>query len=226
MANHGRVPLRNERHGGGGGDLEAETEIEHHPRPVAESPRGPGHSERHQDRRGGQRIAESLPGVVQRGGPARDQRGYVGQDPDDEPDATENAHRDGDSPPHVPGEVGGEGAGGERARLSKAGSGTLQTGSRDVPDHDGNRPASRWSTWGRSGLSSSTGASGSRPSCCMRAAAVLMVNFPGSRRALTSFHSSGMETVAPGSGRTLNGATISWPWRFCRKSRQTLVPRL
>ena len=29
----------------------------------------------------------------------------------------------------------------------------------------------------------------------------------------------GMDTGAPGSGRTESGATRSWPWRFCSQSR-------
>ena len=45
----------------------------------------------------------------------------------------------------------------------------------------------------------------------MRSIAVLIVNAPGSSDAFTSSHSNGMDTVAPGSGRTLNGATIVCP---------------
>ncbi len=38
--------------------------------------------------------------------------------------------------------------------------------------------------------------------------AVLIVNVRGSSEKFTSSHTSGIDTVAPGSGRTLNGATI------------------
>jgi hypothetical protein len=69
----------------------------------------------------------------------------------------------------------------------------------------------RCNTVARSGVSSSTRTAGSVSSRSMRSTAVLIVNALGSRDAFTSSHCSGIETVAPGSGRTLNGATMVWP---------------
>ena len=45
-----------------------------------------------------------------------------------------------------------------------------------------------------------------------------MVKRAGSRRAVTSLHTSGHDAGAPGSGRSENGATIVWPWPFWPKS--------
>ena len=50
----------------------------------------------------------------------------------------------------------------------------------------------------------------------IRSGTVLIVCFRMSSRGLTSRHASGTETGAPGSGRTLNGATISLPDPFWR----------
>src|SRR5690349_15900123 len=52
---------------------------------------------------------------------------------------------------------------------------------------------------------------GSRPMLCIRSIAVLIVNFLGSSVSFTSSHTSGIETVAPGRGRTLKGATMVCP---------------
>src|SRR5205823_2951185 len=75
-------------------------------------------------------------------------------------------------------------------------------------------PASRDSAAVRSGTSVSTGASGSSFNLRIRAGAVLSVNFAGSSLPFTSLHLSGTETVAPGTGRALNGPAIVLPWPF------------
>src|ERR1051325_2466575 len=71
----------------------------------------------------------------------------------------------------------------------------------------------------RSGVTVNAAAQGSEPSRSIRSTAFRMVKSFGSRDSLPSCHVNGIDTVAPGSGRTLKGATISCPWRFCRKSR-------
>ena len=53
----------------------------------------------------------------------------------------------------------------------------------------------------------------------MRRGTVSIVNRAGSSRGPTSFQRSGIDTRAPATGRTLNGATSSLPCPFCRKSR-------
>ena len=60
----------------------------------------------------------------------------------------------------------------------------------------------------------STGATGSCPSFAKRFGTVAIVKARGSSRAVTSYHRSGHETGAPGSGRTENGAAIVWPRPF------------
>ena len=69
---------------------------------------------------------------------------------------------------------------------------------------------------GKSGFASSTGAHGSAPRRSIRSSALRIVNVFGSSVSFTSSYSSGIDTVAPGSGRTLNGATMVWPCRFCK----------
>ena len=49
----------------------------------------------------------------------------------------------------------------------------------------------------------------------MRAGTVLIVNARMSSLGVTSRQESGVETGAPGSGRTLNGATSRRPCPFC-----------
>ena len=68
----------------------------------------------------------------------------------------------------------------------------------------------------RSGTTSSTSTSGSALSFLNRSGAVLMVCFLMSSRLFTSRHARGIDTGAPGSGRTLNGATSSLPDPFWR----------
>jgi hypothetical protein len=51
-----------------------------------------------------------------------------------------------------------------------------------------------------------------------RAAIVFRLKRAGSRRGVTSRHSSGHEAGAPGSGRSENGATMVCPCPFCPKS--------
>ena len=62
-----------------------------------------------------------------------------------------------------------------------------------------------------SGASVSTGSIGSVFSFLSRASMFAMVNSRGSSFGVTSLHSSGVDTGAPGSGRTLKGATIVLP---------------
>src|SRR5687767_11501287 len=76
--------------------------------------------------------------------------------------------------------------------------------------------ASRSRTPNKSGFASITGDTGSLPSISIRSIAVLIVNARGSSASFTSSHVRGIDTDAPGSGRTLNGATMSWPCRFWR----------
>ena len=68
----------------------------------------------------------------------------------------------------------------------------------------------------RSGLSSSTRASGSAPSFCIRSGTFRMVCFRMSSFLVTSRQVSGTDTGAPGSGRTQKGETISLPDPFWR----------
>src|SRR6267154_729461 len=60
----------------------------------------------------------------------------------------------------------------------------------------------------RSGFISRTGNTGSEPRRSRRSSAFLIVNVLGSRESFTSSQSRGIDTVAPGNGRTLNGATM------------------
>ena len=54
------------------------------------------------------------------------------------------------------------------------------------------------------------------PGDFIRAGAVLSVNLRGSSLPFTSLHSSGMDTVPPGTGRALNGPAMVFPCPFCR----------
>src|SRR5439155_953766 len=63
----------------------------------------------------------------------------------------------------------------------------------------------------RFGFDSSTGRTGSMAIRSMRSIAFLIVNDFGSSSEFTSSQSNGIETVAPGSGRALKGATIVCP---------------
>src|SRR5207247_8591296 len=76
---------------------------------------------------------------------------------------------------------------------------------RHPPARQPRRSLSSSSAWTRSGLSSSTGRSGSSPSFFIRAGAVLIVNFLMSSFGVTSLHLRGIDTGAPGRGRTLYG---------------------
>ncbi len=67
-----------------------------------------------------------------------------------------------------------------------------------------------------SGSSSSTPRSGSSFSCAMRRGTLRMVKRWMSRPCVTSCQRSGVDTVAPGTGRTLNGAASSLPEPFWR----------
>src|SRR5439155_19341211 len=77
-------------------------------------------------------------------------------------------------------------------------------------------PARRARAPCRSGLSSSTGTRGSSRSFFIRAGAVASVNLRGSSLRFTSLQRSGMETVAPATGRALNGPAMVFPCPFCR----------
>jgi len=68
----------------------------------------------------------------------------------------------------------------------------------------------------KSGVRSSTTRSGSSPRRRMRCTAFAMVNRPMSSDLVTSRQRSGIDTGAPGNGRTLKGATRSLPCPFWR----------
>ena len=77
---------------------------------------------------------------------------------------------------------------------------------------------SRSNTAGKSGFSVSTSRIGSSFIRAIRLGAFLIVNLSAWSLPFTSLHLSGIDTGAPGSGRTHNGDTSSLPCPFCTKS--------